>query len=85
MKNHATLSDVNDELINVYLVIQKDLENLILKLNEFQLKHSKEFFLEIRTWDQEENYKSRPDFERAARFIYLNRTCFNGLYRVNGR
>lgn len=85
IKHEATLSDINDELINVYNTIKTDLDKLIEELKILQSKHSKEFFMEIRAWDQEPDYKSRPDYERAARFIYLNRTCFNWMYRVNGK
>ena len=83
-KKKSFLSDVNEELINLYQVIKKEPKKLINFLKT--LKYSKETFLEIRSWDREENWKKKySDIERAARFIYLNRTCFNGLYRVNSK
>lgn len=77
------LSDINKELINAYIVIKEDVENLIIELKQHKENHNserrKEYYYEIRKVDQ----NSLSSLKRAARFIYLNRTCFNGLYRVN--
>ena len=76
------ISDVNEELINVYEVVRDDVEELIGLLHKYKLKHmkkGKEFYLKVRADDLE----VMSNLSRAARFIYLNRTCFNGLYRVN--
>ncbi len=75
----AVLSDMNLELITTYNVIKNDLEKLIKKLKEHQQKNNKTYFLKIRA----QNLSRLSDVSIAARFIYLNRTCFNGLYRVN--
>jgi len=75
------LSDSNEELINTYKVIQKDVESLISILKDFKKKHSKDFYYKIRAY----NPKHLSNSLRAARFIYLNKTCFNGLYRVNAK
>ncbi len=56
---------------------------MINNLEEFKEKHSKEFYYEIRELDCKEDFQNLTDTERATRFIYLNKTCFNGLYRVN--
>lgn len=80
----AHLFDVNEELVLTYNVIKKDTKELSKLLKEFQNKNSKEFFYEIRAWDRENSFKTkRSEIERAARFIYLNRTAFNWLYRIN--
>lgn len=73
----ATLSDNNAELINAYRVIKSSPLELINKLRVLASNHSKEFYYFVR----KRNPKGKVD--RAARFIYLNRTCYNGLYRVN--
>ena len=78
------LSDINEELINAYKVVKDKVEQLIslLKYHEAEYKKSPyEYYYELRA-----NIKpSLTDVERAARFITLNRTCYNGLYRVNSK
>lgn len=73
----AILSDANPELINLYTVIRDDLESLFEELENYP--NEKEFFLNIRS----QNPMELNDVKRAARMLYLNKTCFNGLYRVN--
>jgi len=78
------LSDINEELINVYSVVKDNVGELISLLKKYKLKHDKkgkDFYLSIRKQDPE----VMSAVSRAARFIYLNRTCFNGLYRVNSK
>ncbi|HHE46012.1 MAG TPA: DNA adenine methylase [Candidatus Moranbacteria bacterium] len=77
----AVLSDMNAELIIAYNVIENDLDKLIKKLKEHKRKNNKKYFLKIRS----QNLNRLTDVSIAARFIYLNRTCFNGLYGVNLR
>lgn len=79
------LFDINAELINAYNIVKNSPSELIKNLREFKKKHSKEFYYEIRAWDREENFLKKNDVLRATRFIYLNKTCFNGLYRVNSK
>lgn len=71
----AVISDINKDLINTYLQMRDKVEILIQKLKK--LKYSAEIYYKLR-----ESNPSNP-VEKAARFIYLNRTCWNGLYRVN--
>ncbi len=83
-KKQSFLSDVNEELINTYIVIKNNTKELIKFLET--LEYSKEKFLEIRAWDRQDNWQEKySSLQRAWRFIYLNRTCFNGLYRVNSK
>lgn len=78
----ACINDVNHELIRVYTVIKNDVDALIEQLKQFQ--NNKDQFYEIRSWDRnKDKYTHLSDIEKAARIIYLNRTCFNGLFRVN--
>ena len=77
------ISDMNEELINLYTVVRDDVYNLIDDLNKHEI--SKEYFLKIRNLDRTEKYNKLSDLQKASRFIYLNRTCFNGMYRVNSQ
>ncbi|CQR47381.1 Modification methylase DpnIIA [Paraliobacillus sp. PM-2] len=74
---NAVIADVNEELINLYKSIASDVEEVIKLLKSMPNEH--DFFLNVRKNDISKLSK----IERAARTIYLNRTCFNGLYRVN--
>ena len=79
----AYISDMNEELINLYSVVRDNVYELMSDLNKHKI--SKEYFLEIRNLDRTKKYKKLTNVQRASRFIYLNRTCFNGLYRVNSQ
>ena len=80
---NAYISDMNEELINLYSVVRDNVCELVSDLNKHEV--SKEYFLEIRNLDRTDEYKNLSNVQRASRFIYLNRTCFNGLYRVNSQ
>ena len=77
------LFDINSELVNTYNIVKTMPHKLIEELRIFKENHSKEFYYEVRAWDREDDFLKRTELQRAARFIYLNKTCFNGLYRVN--
>lgn len=79
------LGDSNLELINLYLVASHHPEELINKLRSMQDQHSKDFFYEVRALDRNPEFNNITPIDRAARFVYLNKTCFNGLYRVNSK
>ncbi len=75
----AVLSDQNRELINVYRCLKRDVDTLVGLLRSHQRDHSSETYYAMRALDPTQ----LDEFERAARTVYLNKTGFNGLYRVN--
>lgn len=79
LPKNAVLSDMNKELVITYNVIKNNVEDLIKSLKKH--KHDKEYFLKIRA----KNPEKLSDIEVASRFIFLNRTAFNGMYRVNSK
>lgn len=79
LPKRAVLSDINPELINVYHCVRDQVEILIQHLSVHQQKHSRDYFYQVRA------QSGTTDVERAARFVYLNRVCFNGLWRENSK
>lgn len=86
----AIINDLNEDLINAYKIIKSDdyLE-LIKRLKIFSDEYHQspdEFYYDVRAWDRTENWMNEHDnVDRAARMIFLNHTCYNGLYRVNSK
>lgn len=85
----AVINDINNELVCTYRVIKQDVESLISELTGMQTEYltlnaeqRKEYFLKQRAIF---NTKNNSEVQTAALFIFLNRTCFNGLYRVNSK
>lgn len=85
LPERAIINDYNAELINVYEVIRDDVESLIEKLKNHEANHSQDYFYTVRNQDREVDFKNLSAVERAARFLYLNKTCYNGLFRVNAK
>lgn len=86
----AIINDLNEDLVNAYRIIKSDnYLKLIDKLKEFSDDYHNspdEFYYHIREWDRVDNWMdAHDDVDRAARMIFLNRTCYNGLYRVNSK
>lgn len=80
----AVINDSNEELINIYRIIKERPEELIGVLEKHQERNCQEYFYEVRSLDRSwESYVDLSAVERAARIIYLNKTCYNGLFRVN--
>ena len=78
----AIINDINQDLMLVYKVIKDNVDSLIETLSEF--RNESKFFYEIRDWDRDRTkFEALSDVQKAARVIYLNKTCYNGLYRVN--
>ena len=75
--SRAILADLNEELVATYNIIKKSPNKLLDRLSIHNQNHDENYYYQLRA----ENPESKLD--RAARFIYLNRTCWNGLYRVN--
>lgn len=81
----AVINDKNTELVNVYHVIKYEIDELIQELQKHEDGNNAEYFYEIRSKDREPGYKDLSPAVRAARILYLNKTCFNGLFRVNSK
>lgn len=74
---NAIIADINPELINLYRSVATDVDKVIAQLSRY--KNTEEMFYDVRALD----WTNLPRIEAAARTIFLNKTCFNGLYRVN--
>ena len=81
LPKRAVINDYNEELINVYTVIRDNPSELIEDLKRH--KNTAEYCYKIRAIDRQPLFRNLTKIERASRIIYLNKTCYNGLYRVN--
>ncbi|MGY3756074.1 DNA adenine methylase [Helcococcus kunzii] len=82
---NAVINDMNSDLILSYRAIKDDLNNLIEELEYHKQHNSKEYFLDLRSYDRDERINSLSNTQKAARIMYMLRVCFNGMYRVNSK
>ncbi len=79
----AVLTDINTQLVNAFSVVRDDVDSLVAELAKHKERHSRRYYYKLRAADRQNDFWVWSDVEKAARLIYLNKTCFNGLYRVN--
>ena len=83
MPTNAYISDINPELINLYEIVRDNVEELIEDLKKH--KNGEEYYYNLRNADRTPYYKNWNSIQKASRLIFLNKTCFNGLYRMNSK
>jgi DNA adenine methylase len=84
--SRALINDSNAQLVMTYNVIKNSAAGLLERLEDCQRKHSRDFYYAMRNLDRDAAAFDRlSGIEKAARLIYLNKTCYNGLFRVNSR
>lgn len=83
----AVINDINEELISIYKCLENEklYSLMIQELDKHEINHNDEYYYIIRELDRNPNFNLEPLWKRAARVIYLNKACFNGLYRVNSK
>jgi len=83
MPQNAVINDLNQDLINCYLIVKDHSEELL----EHVLTHNNnaDYFYNLREADRSPKFSTFTPIERASRLLYLNKTCFNGLFRVNSQ
>lgn len=80
----AVLGDSNADLINTYRCVRSDVDKVARKLARHKRLHCEEYYYQVREkWNERSSRQS--DIDRAAQFLYMNKTCFNGVYRVNSQ
>jgi DNA adenine methylase len=79
---YCMISDINKDLIETYKAVRDNPKELIKQIKHFKKKNSKEFYYSMR---EKFNKNKITGIKRCAVFIYMNKTCFNGLYRVNSK
>lgn len=82
----AVINDFNSQLILTYRIIRDHVDELIEALRIHQNNNSADYYYDVRAQDRDQSiFQTLNDIEKAARLIYLNKTCYNGLYRVNSQ
>lgn len=81
----SIINDTNSELVNCYEVIRDDPDDLLILCKQHERNNSKEYYYRLRSQDRQPGFREISSVERAARIMYLNKTCFNGLFRVNSQ
>jgi DNA adenine methylase len=82
----AVINDFNTQLMVSYRAVRDHVDTLVKLLEDHRRKNSEAYYYQIRDLDRNaETFKALTDVEKAARLIFLNKTCYNGLYRVNSR
>lgn len=84
--NSTVINDVSSELTSTYKIIRDNPKKLMKLLDSHEAKHEdnpKEYYYSVREQDRQEDFKGLSNLVKSARMIYLNKSCFNGLYRVN--
>lgn len=81
----SIINDTNSELVNCYRVIRDNPDELLMLCNQHKRSNSKDYYYKLRVQDRQPCFEALSPIERAARIIYLNKTCFNGLFRVNSQ
>jgi len=85
-KKSIYINDINAELVCLYNSLKNDIVLLQKELQIHELHDSENYYYEIRKWDRETNFEEKySKIQRAGRFLYLNKRCYNGLYRVNSK
>lgn len=84
-RKKAVINDLNEELILTYKAIRDNCKQLIEELETHKQNNCKEYYYNLREWDRNDSFFELDEVKRAARLIYLNKTCYNGLYRVNSQ
>lgn len=79
----AIINDLNSELINVYLTVRNFSEELIEELEKHNKNNCEKYYYKVRALDRTSLFLETSSIKKAARILYLNKTCYNGLYRVN--
>lgn len=82
---NCCISDTNNDLIAAYSAVKDNLPELLQILQTYKERDCETFYNEVKNMDLDLGYKDLPPVQRGARFIYLTKTCFNGLYRVNSQ
>ena len=81
----AVVNDADQQLIQTYQALKQNCEEVIALLEEHREQHCQDYYYHIRGMDRDSGFEALPAAVKAARLIYLNKTCFNGLHRVNNR